>query len=246
MDAVLQEDDHSARLLMQPLRDLAPEMDTFGRVPAGSLTRLHMDPEGPTPSTGGHVLVDTLPPAAVDAFVAAAGPGSGTSLLAAELRHLGGALARSPRGAGALGHLSGEYAAFFVGIAATPEMGAAVAADASRAVAALTRGAGDGCSRTSPRRAPSCPTRTGAGTGPGCARSRPRSIPTGCWWPTTRCAEPAAAGRPRHARDGPPRSGLARDAQQHERAGDHRQDRAGRSVVASVGTPSSDGCRAPG
>lgn len=137
MDAVLQEDDHSARLLLQPLRDLAPEMDTFGRVPAGTLTRLHMDPEGPTPSAGGHVLVDSLPPAAVDAFVAAAGPGSGTSLLAAELRHLGGALGRSPRGAGALGHLRGEYAAFFVGIAATPEMGAAAAADAARAVAAL-------------------------------------------------------------------------------------------------------------
>ncbi len=137
LDGVLLEDDVTARRLLAPLRELDPEMDTFARIPAASLTRLHMDPEGPTPSAGGHVLVDRLPREAVDAFVAAAGPHSGSALLAAELRHLGGAVGHAPRGAGALGRLRGEYAAFFVGVAATPEMGAAAKASAERAVAAL-------------------------------------------------------------------------------------------------------------
>ena len=38
-----------ARSILGLLRGLGPEIDTFDRVPARSLTRLHMDPEGPTP-----------------------------------------------------------------------------------------------------------------------------------------------------------------------------------------------------
>ena len=122
--------DEYAQHLLAPLRALAPEIDTFARVPASSLSRLHMDPEGPTPAVSGHTLLDALPDEAVDAFLAQVGPGTSSSLLAAELRQLGGAVGRRARGAGALSHIPAAYAGFFVAIAATPEMAAQGLADA--------------------------------------------------------------------------------------------------------------------
>jgi len=44
--AVLDSDDRAESILAS-LRELGPEMDTFARVPAASLVRIHMDPEGP-------------------------------------------------------------------------------------------------------------------------------------------------------------------------------------------------------
>lgn len=132
--AILAGDEEAARVLAA-LRDLAPEMDTFGRVPAAALTRIHMDPEGPTPSVTNAALLESLPDAAVDAFVGAAGPGAGSSLLAAEIRHLGGALGR-PADA-AVASVPGEYLAFFVAIATSPGAGARGLADARRATDAL-------------------------------------------------------------------------------------------------------------
>jgi FAD/FMN-containing dehydrogenase len=117
----------SGAALLQPLRDLGPEMDTFAMMPPVGLSRIHMDPEGPTPAiAGGGQMLGALPDEAVDAFVAAAGPSSGTALLMAELRHLGGALGRAPEGHGALAGFAGDYMVFGVGIPATPEIAAAI------------------------------------------------------------------------------------------------------------------------
>ena len=135
IDGAVLASDEAASELLAPLRALSPEMDTFGRMPAAALTRLHMDPEGPTPSVSNSVLLGELPAAAVEAFLGAAGPESGSSVLAAEIRQLGGALGR-PADA-ALASVAGEYLAFFIAIAATPEMAARGVADAGRAVAAL-------------------------------------------------------------------------------------------------------------
>ncbi len=133
--AVLGSDEEAAEVLA-PLRALNPEMDTFTRMPAPALTRIHMDPEGPTPSVTASSVLAELPAAAVEALFAAAGPESGSSVLAAEIRHLGGALGR-PSDA-ALAQLDGEYLAFFLAIAATPEMAMQGQLDVNRAVAALT------------------------------------------------------------------------------------------------------------
>ena len=137
IDGAVLADDPTAESLLEPLRTLAPEMDTFARVPAASLSRLHMDPEGPTPAVSGSVLLDGLPEEAVDAFLAEVGQGSTSTLLAAELRQLGGALGRPHHGAGALPRLDAAYAGFFVAIAATPEMAAQGLADARRLEQAL-------------------------------------------------------------------------------------------------------------
>lgn len=133
--AILASDERAAELLAG-LRELDPEMDTFGRVPAPALTRIHMDPEGPTPSVSGSVVLGELPVAAVEALLAAAGPDSGSSVLAAEIRHLGGAVGRSADAA--LACLPGSYLGFFLGIAPTPEIAAAGLADAAKGVTALT------------------------------------------------------------------------------------------------------------
>ena len=137
IDGAVLSDDGAAEELLAPLRALAPEMDTFARVPAAALSRLHMDPEGPTPAVSGSILLDGLPDEAIDAFLAEVGPGSTSTLLAAELRQLGGALGRAHHGAGALPRLDAAYAGFFVAIAATPEMAAQGLLDAKRLEAVL-------------------------------------------------------------------------------------------------------------
>ncbi len=137
IDGAVLTDDSTAQSLLAPLRALRPEIDTFGRVPSASLTRLHMDPEGPTPAVAGTTMLERLSEEAVVAFLAEVGPGSTTSLLSAELRQLGGALGRQHPGAGALSRLEGAYAGFFVAMAPTAQLAAQGRADAERLVAAL-------------------------------------------------------------------------------------------------------------
>jgi FAD/FMN-containing dehydrogenase len=134
--AVLGSDERGAELIAG-LRALRPFMDTFAQVPAKSLVRLHMDPEGGAPFASDSSMLASFPDAAVDAFIAEAGPDAQTSLLMAELRQLGGALGRSHEGAGVLSRLDGEFLTFAGGIAATPEMGAQAHADAVRFTEAL-------------------------------------------------------------------------------------------------------------
>jgi FAD/FMN-containing dehydrogenase len=134
--AVLDNDDRAGELLAG-LRAHRPVMDTFARVPAPSLVRLHMDPEGAAPAVSDSAMLSGLPDAAVDAFLETAGPDATTTVLAAELRQLGGALARPAEGGGVLNRLDGEFASFAVAIAATPELGAQGHADAVRLTDAL-------------------------------------------------------------------------------------------------------------
>ncbi len=69
-----------------------------------------MDPVDPVPAFVDGWLLADLPPAAIDALVEAAGPGSGSPLLSVELRHLGGALADAAPEHGALASLEAGFA----------------------------------------------------------------------------------------------------------------------------------------
>jgi UDP-N-acetylenolpyruvoylglucosamine reductase len=122
--------------LIAPLRELGPEIDTFAVMPASGLVRLHQDPEDPVPGAGDGSMLAEGPADAIDAFIATAGPDSGSTLLSAELRHIGGAVARRVPGNGAA-RLDGEYVMFAVGIAMTPEMHEAAEADVRRIQRAL-------------------------------------------------------------------------------------------------------------
>jgi hypothetical protein len=96
-----------------------------------------MDPETPNSGGGKSMLVDDLPPAAVDNVLEVAGADSGTSLfLPIELRQLGGALGRDQPGAGAMSRVDGNFLAVTGGLA-LPEFMAQTLVDSTRVMAAL-------------------------------------------------------------------------------------------------------------
>jgi FAD/FMN-containing dehydrogenase len=134
--AVLGDDAHASELIA-PLRSLDPEIDTFTRVPAASLVRLHLDPEGPTPGYASSMLISDLPDAAVAAVIAAAGPRSGTRLAVTELRQLGGELARPDPAGGALSSLDGGFLALGLGLDGDPAVWPQLREDAARLLTAL-------------------------------------------------------------------------------------------------------------
>jgi FAD/FMN-containing dehydrogenase len=123
--------------LARPLRDLGPLMDTVAPVSPAALGYVHMDPEDPVPYLSDHVLTTDLPAEAIDALVAAVGSESGTSIMGAELRHLGGALARPLPGNGALAALDGEYIMFAIAPVFDPAAIPALKADLVRVREAL-------------------------------------------------------------------------------------------------------------
>jgi hypothetical protein len=95
-------------------------MNTFGMVEPAALGHLAMDPEDPVPVETSSRIVADATGATIDAFVGAAGPGSGSQLISVELRSLGGALARRSPGAGARATLPGDYIMFSVGAVMEP------------------------------------------------------------------------------------------------------------------------------
>ena len=130
-------DEAATNELLRPLRELGPAMDTFATIPIERLSSLHMDPEHPVPGAADGMLLRDFPEEAIDAIVAAAGAGSGSPLLSVEVRHLGGALGRMRPGHGALATIEAGFAMFAVGMAMTPELGAAVRAHIEIVQAAL-------------------------------------------------------------------------------------------------------------
>jgi len=114
--------------LLRPLRELGPQMDTFATISTRQLEHLHMDPKHPVPGAAdGNVLAD-LNDAAIDVLVNTTGAGARSPLLSVELRHAGGALARKAPGGGAVSAIDGRFLMSAVGMAPTPEAGAAVKA----------------------------------------------------------------------------------------------------------------------
>jgi FAD/FMN-containing dehydrogenase len=125
--------------LLAPLRELQPEIDTFETMEPLGLSYLHGDPETPVPVLSDQTIVDDLPQSAIDAFVEKAGPDAGTALLMAELRHMGGAFARSGEGHGALSHIDGGYVVFAGGMPIDEQVGAAVERDSRELMGAMRR-----------------------------------------------------------------------------------------------------------
>ena len=105
------------RELLRPVRELEPAMDSFALGPPAVLGSLALeDWLQPLPMRSAHQVLGELPASAIDDLVAAgAQPGSPLGML--QLRHLGGALARRPEGAGARATLPGEVSLFALGVA---------------------------------------------------------------------------------------------------------------------------------
>lgn len=122
----------AAAEILAPLRALGPDIDTFEPRPAASLARMHLEPEAPMSAHASSTLVSALPTAAIQALVDAAGPGSGSQLMFAEVRQLGGALGRPSARAGALDRIDGSFLVLTIGTTGRPGGWAAQRVDAER------------------------------------------------------------------------------------------------------------------
>jgi hypothetical protein len=139
IDACFTGDAAAGDELIAPLRAIGePIMDTFGPMPAAGLCRIHMDPEQPVPGLTAQAPIAELTDEAIEAFVAnGPGPETGSTLLLAELRHLGGALARRSERAGALDKLDFPFVMEAVGALMAPDAGETVPRDLKRLEDAL-------------------------------------------------------------------------------------------------------------
>ena len=121
---------HPARAdeLLANLRQLRPINDTIATVPMPALSHIHMDPVHPVPVLADGLMIDRLPPQAVDDFVDVAGASAQLPLMTVELHHLGGELGRPQPGNGALSSLEAQYMMIQGSLVTTPEMERAVRA----------------------------------------------------------------------------------------------------------------------
>ena len=100
--------------LVRPLRDLGPEFDTLGMMPASELSLVNMDPEDPAAllRARGSCSTDLTAEAIeriVEAFV-------GSPLLHVEVRHLGGAAATRSPDHGVLDAIDEPFVCFTFGL----------------------------------------------------------------------------------------------------------------------------------
>lgn len=100
--------------VLAPLRALAPIMDDVTRVSPDALGALAMDPPAPSDGAAEGVVLDTLDDATIAAWVDAIEASDAAAVVAADLRHLGGALAPRDGSTAALPGLSGAALAFAV------------------------------------------------------------------------------------------------------------------------------------
>jgi FAD/FMN-containing dehydrogenase len=127
----------AAESFLAYLRHLQPEVDTFTTMPPAGLLALSGEAaprEGRR--VGGHLILDALPDDAIEALLAAAGPGADTLVGSVEVRQLGGAVAAEARYAGAVPSVDAEFVAVAVGVAQDGEE-EAIAAAAAEALAHL-------------------------------------------------------------------------------------------------------------
>lgn len=106
-----------ATRLVAPLRAAAPVLaDTLGPMPYASFAEIHNDPADPAPFMERTAMLRSLPAEAVEEILSAAGPTADCPVHFVELRHLGGALARTADNA--VGHRDARFALWIVGVGA--------------------------------------------------------------------------------------------------------------------------------
>ena len=150
VEAAIQESPERAEELLAPLRALGPSIDSFHPQPVAELLQLHMDPPTPIPGNGRRHAAHRSPGRRGARVRRGGRPRLGSTLLSAEIRHVGGALRpeaahamAAERGMPAPGVVAGfdaEYLVFGVGIA-TPDGADALAASLTGCLAAWGRGA---------------------------------------------------------------------------------------------------------
>lgn len=129
--------DGNGEELVELLRRVAPRMlDTVTDMPYTGVRAIHSDPEFAAPWHERTMLLREFGPAAVDTMLQHTGPGSGSGLLMAEIRHMGGALRRPPRVPSAVSHRDAAFSLFAV-TPAPPEDAPKAAAELDGLMAAM-------------------------------------------------------------------------------------------------------------
>jgi FAD/FMN-containing dehydrogenase len=101
--------------LLAPMRDAGRVLlGGVGPMSTAAMDAIHMDPVDPMPAYEKGMLLADLPPEAVDALMAAAGPQLDIPLIMLEIRLMGGALARPAKVPNAVAGRSGAYAVFAI------------------------------------------------------------------------------------------------------------------------------------
>lgn len=127
--------ERDARVLLQPVLDLGPLMDTLGPQAPIALGTLAMDPEAPLPFRTTSALIEGLDHDTIADVARLSGAGSPLTLV--QFRHLGGALSRPPSHMGARATLAGELAAFSIALVPTLEAEPDVVAQIDELAAAI-------------------------------------------------------------------------------------------------------------
>jgi hypothetical protein len=112
-------------------------LDGLGEWPYTEVDRVFLDPQHPVSAEESGLLLRELPPAAVDAILEQAGPGTSSPLLFVGLRHMGGALSRPAAVPDAVCARDAAFLLQTVGILAGPH-----AAQVPAATAAVQRALG--------------------------------------------------------------------------------------------------------
>ena len=117
--------------LAAALRSLAPVfIDSIGELPVDEIGLIHNDPEGPSPAWSNGTLLSHGSPELATAVLGAVGPGARIPFVAAELRHLGGAVRTDVPEGSAVGGRSAEYTFTLIG-APEPSLFAKLIPDAA-------------------------------------------------------------------------------------------------------------------
>lgn len=110
------------RRLVRPLRDAAvPVRDTLSRLPYTETDAIHRDPTEGFDMRESTACLRDLDEAAVEELLHVAGPDSTCPMRLVEVRHLGGALAREPAVANAVGNRDAGFLLYTAGVGGGPE-----------------------------------------------------------------------------------------------------------------------------
>ncbi|WP_326563691.1 FAD-binding oxidoreductase [Micromonospora peucetia] len=116
-----------AQSLLSPLRTIGePLLDTWQLCSPGEVAHAQLAPNEPGPMVGDHMLFGDLGDRGAATFLDVTGPGSGSPLISAELRHLGGAFAVPADTGGAFRHLDAAYAYLGTAVPDGPDGAAAI------------------------------------------------------------------------------------------------------------------------
>ncbi|PRZ41936.1 FAD/FMN-containing dehydrogenase [Antricoccus suffuscus] len=126
--------------LLAPMRTLpTPLLDSVGPVSIGQIDTIAAEPTDPMPSRHMSLLLRRFDLDAAAALVEAVGIDSGSMLTSVQLRHLGGALARSVDGGGAVDVVEEPFQILGLGVPVTPQADIAIQADLARLKTAMAR-----------------------------------------------------------------------------------------------------------